>query len=257
MREFEQMEMEFFVPPGEDDEWYRYWIERRLQWYVDLGVRRERLRVRAHAEDELAHYSTGCSDIEYEFPFGWSELEGIAKRTDFDLKRHAEHSGKDLSFFDEATKQRYVPHVIEPAAGVDRAAMTLLVDAYDEETIRDEESGKEDQRTVLRFHPRIAPMTAAVFPLVKKEGMPELAREIRDRLAAAGVRAIYDEKGAVGRRYRRQDEIGTPWCVTVDGETLADGTVTVRDRDSMRQERIARDELIAWIAGRMAGWQRT
>jgi glycyl-tRNA synthetase len=249
------MEMEYFVPPEEDERWYDYWVQRRLEWYVDHGMRREKLELRVHADDELAHYSTGCTDIEYEFPFGMSELEGIAKRGNYDLTAHAKGSGKDLSYFDESEKKRYVPHVVEPAAGCDRAAMAFLIDAYEEE-ILPEKNGKSDVRTVLHFHPRIAPMTVALFPLVKKEGMPDRAKEIQMALQAAGVRTFYDEKGAIGRRYRRQDEVGTPWCVTVDGETMADGTVTLRDRDSMEQIRMPADALVSSIAERIAGWQR-
>jgi glycyl-tRNA synthetase len=255
-REFEQMEMEYFLPPGDDEQWYEYWIKERHDWYVRFGVRPEKLRLRKHDDDELAHYSTGCTDVEYEFPFGWSELEGIAKRGCFDLTQHAEGSGKDQSFFDEAKKERYVPHVVEPAAGCDRAAMTFLVDAYDEEKLVDEKSGKEEVRTVLHFHPQIAPTTTAVFPLVKKEGMPEKAKEIQVMLQEAGISSFYDQKGAIGRRYRRQDEVGTPWCLTVDGDTLSEGTVTIRDRDSMKQDRCPMQELVPAIRERMRSWKR-
>ncbi|MBK8978689.1 MAG: glycine--tRNA ligase [Planctomycetes bacterium] len=255
-REFEQMEMEFFVPPADEDRWYEYWVEQRFRWYVDNGVRPDRLRKRPHAEDELAHYSSGCTDVEYLYPFGWGELEGIAKRGSYDLTAHAKGCGKDLSFFDEATKQRYVPHVVEPAAGCDRAAMTFLVDAYDEETVTDE-GGKSEVRTVLHFHPRIAPITVAIFPLVKKAGMPERAKEIQATLMDAGLRTFFDEKGAIGRRYRRQDEVGTPYCVTIDGDTVErDGTVTVRDRDSMAQDRVQPAELVAFIRDKMKAWRR-
>lgn len=255
-REFEQMEMEFFVPPGEDDRWYEYWVEARRQWYIDLGLREEHLRIRAHADDELAHYSTGCSDVEYLFPWGWDELEGIAKRGNFDLTRHSEHSGNKLSFYDEDSKQHYLPHVVEPAAGVTRTAMAFLIDAYEEQELGPDKKGKMDLRTVLHFHPHIAPMTVAVFPLVKKEGMPELADEIEETLRLGGLRTFYDQKGAIGRRYRRQDEIGTPWCVTVDGTTLEDGTVTVRDRDSMEQLRVPKDELLPWFQARIRDWKQ-
>ena len=254
-REFEQMEMEYFVPPEEEDRWYDYWVKERLEWYVQLGMRREKLSLRVHDEEELAHYSTGTTDIEFEFPFGVSELEGIAKRGCFDLTQHSEASGKDLSFFDEGDKKRYVPHVVEPAAGCDRAAMAFLVDAYDEEEVPGK-GDKTETRTVLRFHPRIAPITVAVFPLVKKEGMPERAKEIQLALQDAGLRTFYDQKGAIGRRYRRQDEVGTPWCLTVDGDTLADGTVTVRDRDSMQQDRVPAVELEAHLRDRVNAWQR-
>ncbi len=255
-REFEQMEMEYFIPPGEDDQWYKYWIEARHMWYIDLGVRPEKLSLREHTPDELAHYSPACTDVEYEFPFGWSELEGIAKRGCFDLTQHSEATGKDLSFFDEAKKERYIPHVIEPAAGCDRAAMTFLVDAYEEESLEKEGDGKDEKRTVLHFHPRIAPMTTAVFPLVKKEGMPEKAKEIQQMMQEAGVRCFYDQKGAIGRRYRRQDEVGTPWCLTVDGDSLTENSVTIRDRDSMVQERCAIGELVEAIKERMQTWRR-
>ena len=254
-REFEQMEMEFFVPPEEEDKWYQYWVEKRMNWYVDHGMRRDKLTLREHDSDELAHYSTGCTDVEYDFPFGTSELEGIAKRGSYDLTAHAKGSGKDLSFFDESEKRRYVPHVVEPAAGCDRAAMAFLVDAYDEEKIEGK-GGKTDTRTVLRFHPRIAPITVAVFPLVKKEGMPERAKEIQTSLQGAGLRTFYDQKGAVGRRYRRQDEVGTPWCVTVDGDTMQHDTVTIQDRDSMQQVRVPVDELVGGFHERVASWKR-
>jgi glycyl-tRNA synthetase len=249
------MEMEFFVPPEASDTWYEYWVAARKQWYIDHGMRPEKLTLRVHGDDELAHYSTGCTDVEYEFPFGMSELEGIAKRGCFDLTAHAEGSGKDLSFFDEAEKRRYVPHVVEPAAGCDRAAMAFLVDAYDEEELPGKD-GKVDVRTVLHFHPRIAPITCAVFPLVKKEGMPERAQAILKTLQDAGLKTFYDQKGAIGRRYRRQDEVGTPWCVTVDGDTLADGTVTVRDRDSMEQVRVPADDLVGEVMRRIRDWTR-
>ncbi len=256
MREFEQMEMEFFVPPAEDEKWYEYWVAERLRWYVDLGVDPEKLRLRPHGEDELAHYSAGCTDVEYLFPFGWSELEGIARRTDYDLKRHSEASGTRLVFWDEETKERYTPYVVEPAAGVDRAAMTFLVDAFEEQELGVDKKGRPDTRTVLHFHPRIAPITVAVFPLVKRDGMPERADEIEADLRAEGFRTFYDEKGAIGRRYRRQDEIGTPWCVTVDGRTLEDGTVTLRDRDSMEQERLPATELSARLREALRNWSR-
>ncbi len=250
-REFEQMEMEFFLPPGDDEKWYEYWVKERFGWYSRFGVRPEKLRLRVHADDELAHYSTGCTDVEYEYPFGWGELEGIAKRGNFDLTQHSQGCGKEQSFFDEEKKQHYIPHVVEPAAGCDRTAITFLIDAYEEQQI-----GEGDVRTVLHFHPLIAPVTAAVFPLVKKEGMPEKAEAIVRALRGAGIRTAYDEKGAIGRRYRRQDEVGTPWCITVDGETIQNGTVTVRDRDSMQQERVPADDLEQELRRRMAAWKR-
>jgi glycyl-tRNA synthetase len=244
-REFEQMEMEFFVPPAEAQQWFEYWQQARYDWYVELGIRPDHLVLRAHEADELSHYSSSTSDIEYLFPIGWSELEGIASRGDFDLKAHAAHSGEKLEYFDQATGERYVPHVIEPAAGADRAALAFLVDAFDEEEVAGE------QRTVLRLHPRLAPVKAAVLPLVRKDGQPEVAREI-----VAALRPIlaveYDEGGSIGKRYRRQDEIGTPWGVTVDHQTLEDRTVTVRDRDSLAQDRVAIDDLPGILTGRLA-----
>jgi glycyl-tRNA synthetase len=230
-REFEQMEMEFFVPPDQADHWYQEWIGIRERWYTELGLRPDHLRIRPHDADELSHYSSGTSDVEYLFPIGWSELEGIANRGDFDLKAHTAHSGEKLEYFDQQTKERYVPHVIEPAAGADRATLAFLVDSYEVEEVE----GR--QRTVLRLHPRLAPVKVAVLPLVSKEGLPEKAREVfaalRKRLPAE-----FDEGGSIGKRYRRQDEIGTPWGVTVDFDTMQDDTVTLRDRDSLEQVRI-------------------
>ncbi|GAB4150875.1 MAG: glycine--tRNA ligase [Planctomycetota bacterium] len=254
-REFEQMEMEFFLPPGEDDKWYSYWVDERFRWYTSYGIRREKLRLREHAQDELAHYSTGCTDVEYEYPFGWGELEGIAKRGDFDLRQHSMGCGKEQSFYDEEKKQHYIPHVVEPAAGCDRTAITFLIDAYEEQILSGGD-GVQDVRTVLHFHPLIAPVTVAVFPLVRKEGMPEKGREIVARLRESGIRTAYDEKGAIGRRYRRQDEVGTPWCVTVDGQTMRDGTVTLRDRDSMEQVRTPVEEVEALLKVRIREWKR-
>ncbi len=244
-REFEQMEMEFFVPPAEADQWYRYWIDERERWYTDLGLRPDHLMVRPHESDELSHYSSGTSDIEYLFPIGWSELEGIANRGNFDLSAHAEHSGEKLEYFDQGSGERYVPHVIEPAAGADRATLAFLVDAYDEEEVAGE------TRTLLKLHPRLAPVKAAILPLVRKDGQPELAREVHAALSPL-MQTEYDEGGSIGKRYRRQDEIGTPWCVTIDHESLENRTVTVRDRDSLAQERIAIDELPALLAARLA-----
>jgi len=245
-REFEQMEMEFFVPPAEAQQWYAYWKEERLRWYVRLGIREENLRLREHESDELSHYSSGTADVEYLFPIGWSELEGIANRGDFDLTQHTQFSGEKLEYFDQQTKERYVPHVIEPAAGADRATLAFLVDAYAEEQVEGE------RRTVLKLHPRLAPVKAAVLPLVRKDGQPELARKLFEDLRGT-VQAEYDEGGSIGKRYRRQDEIGTPYCVTVDHQTLADGTVTLRDRDSLEQERLPADGLRGELARRLAG----
>jgi glycyl-tRNA synthetase len=244
-REFEQMEMEFFVPPAEAPQWYEHWKQARNEWYTELGIRPDHLRMREHERDELSHYSSGTADVEYLFPIGWSELEGIANRGDFDLSAHATHSGEKLEYFDPNTKERYVPHVIEPAAGADRATLAFLVDAYDEEEVEGE------TRTVLKLHPRLAPVKVAVLPLVKKDGQPQVAREIHENLRRA-FQTEYDEGGSIGKRYRRQDEIGTPWCVTVDHQTLEDNTVTVRDRDSLAQDRIAIDDLRAELAKRLA-----
>jgi glycyl-tRNA synthetase len=244
-REFEQMEIEFFVKPGEDEQWHQYWKQTRFDWYLKYGLNPERLRLREHGKDELAHYAKGCADVEYEFPFGWSELEGIANRSDFDLKQHAEFSGKDLSFFDEESRERFVPYVIEPSAGVGRPLLAFLVDGYDEDVVQDE------VRVVLRLDPRLAPVKAAVFPLMRKDGQPEKAQAIRDVLKQHFAVA-YDQAGAIGRRYRRQDEIGTPFGITVDHETMKDDTVTVRERDSMQQVRMPVDRLVDELRARLA-----
>jgi glycyl-tRNA synthetase len=243
--EFEQMEIEYFVPPAEAPEWHGRWMDDRMRWYTDLGIRPDHLRLREHGPDELSHYSSATSDIEYLFPMGWSELEGIANRGDFDLRRHAEFSGEKLEYVDTASGDRYVPHVIEPSAGADRAMLAFMVDAYDEEEVE----GR--QRTVLRLHPRLAPVKVAVLPLVNREGMPELAREIYEDLRTR-MPAEYDSGGSIGKRYRRQDEIGTPWGVTVDGQTLEDRTVTLRDRDSLEQSRVAIGDLGAELERRLA-----
>jgi glycyl-tRNA synthetase len=225
------MEIEFFVPPAEAEQWHKRWLDDRMRWYTDLGIRSDHLRLRPHDADELSHYSAATSDVEYLFPMGWSELEGIANRTDYDLKRHAEFSGEKLEYVDTATGERYVPYVIEPSAGADRATLAFMVDAYDEEEV----AGRK--RTVLRLHPRLAPVKVAVLPLVSRDGMPEKARAIYEELRER-VPAEFDEGGSIGRRYRRQDEIGTPWGVTIDGETMKDDTVTLRDRDSLEQVRV-------------------
>lgn len=236
-REFEQMEMEFFCHPSEAEKWFQFWKEERYGWYLKYGIKKERLHLREHAKDELAHYAAGCADIEYDFPFGCAELEGIANRTDYDLKRHSEFSKKDLSYFDQGLNQRYFPHVIEPSAGADRATLAFLVDAYEEEA----------ERTVLRFHPKIAPIKVAVFPLVNKDGMPEMADKIFGTLKKKW-NSFYDDKGAVGRRYRRQDEAGTPFCITVDGESAKDQSVTIRHRDSMSQDRVGLDKIAEYLS---------
>jgi glycyl-tRNA synthetase len=247
-REFEQMEMEFFVPPAEAETWHRYWLDARHDWWTRLGIRPDHLRLRAHEPDELSHYSSATSDVEYLFPIGWSELEGIANRGDFDLSQHAKHSGQKLEYVDTASGDRYVPHVIEPAGGVDRGMLAFMCDAYDEDEIEGE------TRTVLRLHPQLAPVKVAVLPLVRKDGQPELATEIHRELRGR-MQAEYDAGGAIGRRYRRQDEIGTPWAVTIDHQSLEDRTVTVRDRDSLTQDRVAIDELAADLERRLrAPW---
>ena len=243
-REFEQMEIEFFVKEGEDDQWFQYWQKERFSWYLSHGIHEENLRIRVHESDELAHYAKGCVDIEYEFPFGWSELEGVANRSNFDLLKHMEYSGKDLSFFEEETKSRVVPFVIEPSAGVDRSLLAFLVDAYDE----DEAEG--DKRAVLRLDPRLAPIKAGIFPLLRKEGHPEKALEIRDHLKHH-FPVVYDQAGSIGRRYRRQDEIGTPFGITVDHQTMKDQTVTLRDRDLMTQVRVPVAGLVEEIRNRI------
>ncbi|MFT4710762.1 MAG: glycyl-tRNA synthetase [Planctomycetota bacterium] len=249
-REFEQAEMEFFCPPDEEAKWYDYWKQERFNWYVELGVNPDKLRMRDHDSNELAHYSTACADIEYLYPFGWGELEGIACRTDFDLKRHSEASGSKLMYFDPQTKERYTPFVIEPAGGINRMALTFLIDAYEEEQL------EKDIRIVLKFHPEIAPVTCAVFPLVKKHGMPEKAHEVEALLRTTGWNTFYDEKGAIGRRYRRQDEDGTPFCITIDGDTLENNQVTVRHRDSMEQETVEIANLVGYIANAIQSWKR-
>jgi glycyl-tRNA synthetase len=238
--EFEQMEMEFFVPPAEAPEWHEHWMQARLDWYVQLGVDRERLRLRAHGADELSHYSEATSDIEYLYPIGWSELEGIANRGDFDLTQHAKVSGEKLEYFDQQSGERYVPHVIEPAAGVGRTVLALLCDAYDEDEIGGE------RRTVLRLDPQVAPVKVAVLPLLRKDGHPEKARAIYEELRRH-VSSEYDAGGHIGKRYRRQDEIGTPLAITVDHQTLEDDTVTLRDRDSLSQDRVPVAELVARV----------
>ncbi len=276
-REFEQMEIEFFCHPDSSNQWYQYWRDRRMKWYVDLGLAGDRLQLREHDPEELSHYSTGTADIEYAFPFlppgEYGELEGIAHRGDFDLRSHMEGkldektcplelekgpdgkpkwkgSGRDLTYRDDLTGERYTPHVIEPSAGADRATLAFLCEAYTEDEAPDEK-GVMKPRTLMKFNPRLAPIKAAVFPLVKKDGMPEIAREIY-RALKPHFNVFYDEKGAVGRRYRRQDEAGTPYCITVDSQTLQDKTVTIRDRDTLEQWRVKMDDCVAEIRQRLA-----
>ena len=244
-REFEQMEIEYFCRPNEAPKWYEYWRNARFQWYVGLGLRSARLRLRDHEPQELAHYAAACADVEYEFPFGISELEGIGNRTDYDLSRHQEFSGRDMTYFDDQTKQRFIPYVIEPSGGIDRAALAFLCEAYTEDTAPDEH-GRPQPRTLMRFHPRLAPVKVAVFPLVNRDGMPDVAAGIYHAVQGH-LAAFYDDKGAIGRRYRRQDEAGTPFCVTVDGQTLQDQTVTIRDRDSLKQDRINQSGILDYV----------
>ena len=237
-REFEQMEIEFFCKPGTDEEWYEYWVAERFNWYIRFGIRKENLRTRPHDEDELAHYALACKDVEYNFPIGWSELEGIANRTDFDLKQHQEYSGKDLKYFDEDTREKYIPYVIEPSGGVDRTTLAFLADAYREEEV------KGRKRVFLALHPFMAPVKAAVFPLLKnKPELVEIAKKLTSDLKKRFY-TVYDDTAAIGKLYRRQDEIGTPFCITVDVDTLDDQAVTIRDRDTMEQERISLDKVM-------------
>jgi len=243
-REFEQMEMQYFVNPNEDKKWYEYWKSARLEWYKSLGMTSTKLRYHDHPVNKLAHYAKDATDIEYEFPFGWGEIEGIHNRTNFDLTQHEKFSGKSLKYFDDESKEKYVPFIIETSAGASRSFMAFLIDAYYEEEVNGE------MRSVLRFHPKLAPIKAAIFPLVNKDGMPEAAREIEKDLRR-NFKVFYDDKGAVGRRYRRQDEAGTPFCITVDTQTMEDKTVTVRDRDTMVQERVAIDQLTRYLSDKL------
>jgi glycyl-tRNA synthetase len=248
-REFEQMEMEYFVEPGTDDEWFEYWVNERLQWYVDLGINKEKLRLRPHESDELAHYAKAASDVEYEFPFGWQEIEGIANRTDFDLKAHEQASGEDLTYFDQEQDRRYLPYVVEPAAGVDRVLLTALVDAFREEEAPTAKGGTE-KRTYLALHRDLAPTKVAVLPLSRNERLAPDARGVFDLVKQTWM-CDFDDAGSIGRRYRRQDEVGTPFCVTVDFDTLEDRQVTVRERDSMTQDRIPVENLVGYLAERL------
>ena len=253
-REFEQMEMEFFVAPGTDEKWHQYWIEARTDWYVDLGLSRDNLRHFEHPKEKLSHYSKRTVDIEYRFGFTgseWGELEGIANRTDFDLKTHCEHSGVDLSYFDQATGERWIPYVIEPAAGLTRSMMAFLIEAYDEDEAPNTKGGV-DKRLVLRLDHRLAPVKAAVLPLSRNEQLSPKARDLAAELRRHW-NVEFDDAQAIGRRYRRQDEIGTPFCITVDFETLEDQAVTIRERDSMNQERVALDKVAGWLASRLLG----
>ncbi len=253
-REFEQMEMEYFVEPGTDEEWHQYWIDTRTDWYVDLGLARDNLRHYEHPAEKRSHYSTRTVDIEYRFGFSgseWGELEGIANRTDFDLKTHTEHSGQDLSYFDQAKNERWVPYVIEPAAGLTRSLMAFLVEAYAEDEAPNTKGGV-DKRTLLRLDPRLAPVKAAVLPLSRHEDLSPVARDLAAELRKAW-NVEFDDAGAIGRRYRRQDEIGTPFCITVDFDSLEDQAVTVRHRDTMEQERVSLDKVTTYLAGHLSG----
>ena len=250
-REFEQMEMQFFINPAEDEKWFEYWKEARIEWFVRYGINREKLNIKIH--DKLAHYAKAAVDIEFEFPFGFGEIEGIHNRTDFDLKRHSEYSGKKMEYFDDLTKQRFIPFVIETSAGASRSFMAFLINAYDEEEVVKENSDgtkSSETRTVLHLHPALAPIKVAVFPLVNRDGMQEIAHNITEDLRSQ-FRVFYDDSGAVGRRYRRQDECGTPYCVTVDSETLQNGSVTIRERDTMEQVRMNKDKIIEFITGKI------
>ncbi len=254
--EFEQMEMQFFVKPGEDEKWFDYWREQRWNYYVNkLGINPDSIRWHQHGEGELAHYAKDAYDIEFDFPFGFSELEGVHNRTDFDLGRHSEYCGKEINYLEEETKERYIPYVIETSAGLTRSVLMILSDAYEEEDLGVDSKGNPDSRTVMRFHPNIAPITVAVFPLVKKDGLAELARGIEEDLRD-DFTTFYDQSGAIGRRYRRQDEIGTPFCVTVDYDSKEDKTVTLRMRDSMEQVRVGIDELVPTIKKAIKDYKR-
>ena len=243
--EFEQMEMEFFCEPGTDDTWLDYWKNARMQWWQKFANDPSKFRLRAHEPDELAHYAKGCYDIEFLYPWGWGELEGVANRTDYDLQKHAKYSGSKLEYFDPVERKRYTPFVIEPAAGATRGVLSYLIDAYFEEEV--ETAKGTNIRTVLKLHPQLAPVKVAVLPLVKKNGMPEKARDVVEAFFHRGINASYDAQHAIGKRYRRHDEIGTPWCLTIDGQTMDDGTLTLRDRDTMEQRRISVDGAVAEI----------
>jgi len=245
-REFEQMELEYFVKPGTDEHWLDYWVKERFNWYIKLGIREENLRLRQHSKEELAHYAKGCYDIEYLFPMGWSELEGIANRSDYDLTQHAKYSGKDLRYYDGESKERYIPYIIEPSGGVDRSVLALLIDAYREEIVEGE------TRVVLRLQPSLTPMKAAILPLSKNERLTPLAKKVYAQLCPSFM-TCYDDSQSIGRRYRRQDEIGTPFCITIDFESLEDNQVTIRERDSLAQIRVPIEELEKTLAAKLSG----
>lgn len=258
LREFEIAEIEYFVKPGEDDQMFDAWLMEWKQFLLDLGLPEARLRRYDHPRESLAHYSKATADFEYLFPFGWGEITGLANRTDYDLKQHQEASGKKLEYFDDTTGERYLPYVIEPTLGVERVMLAVLAEAYEEiatgRSQSEQGTGNSEQtepEVVLHLHPKLAPVKVAILPLVKKAGMPEKALELRTELTKAGIVTAYDPSGSIGRRYRRQDEIGTPWCVTIDGETVEQGTVTIRDRDTMAQDRIPASELVSWIQAKL------
>ena len=253
MREFEQMEMQYFVKPGTDSEEYERWKQERMAWHKNIGIRPSKLRFHDHPEDKLAHYAKEAVDVQYEFPIGWQEVEGIHNRTDFDLGAHQKFSGKKMEFFDPHSQERYIPYVVETSIGLDRTLLMVLCDAYREEEVPGEKEGSVETRTVLKMHPKLAPVTAGVFPLIKKPELQELARKIQDDLAE-DYKVQYDEKGSIGKRYRRLDEAGTPFCITIDFDGLEDQTVTIRDRDTMKQERIAVDKVGEVIRSRMKQW---
>jgi len=245
MREFEQMEMQYFVKPGEELDWYEQWKERRMEWHQSLGIDPSNLRF--HDHDQLSHYANAAVDVQYNFPIGWKEIEGIHSRTDYDLSRHEEYSGKKMSYYDPWEEERYTPYVVETSVGLDRTIFMLLCDAYYEEEV------KGDTRSVLQFHPKVAPVRAAIFPLMDKKGLPDIARDIEEDLSQH-FNVLYDDRGSMGKRYRRQDEAGTPYCITVDFDTLDDQQVTVRDRDTMEQDRVAIDQLATYIFDHTRNW---
>jgi len=245
-REFEHMELEYFVKPGTDEYWLDYWVKERLEWYIKLGIRKENLRLRQHGKEELAHYAKDCYDIEYLFPMGWSELEGIANRGDYDLTQHAKYSGRDMSYYDSESNERYIPYIIEPSGGVDRSVLALLIDAYHEEVVEGE------TRVVLRLQPSLAPMKAAVLPLSKNERLTPLAKKVYAQLCPSFM-TCYDDSQSIGRRYRRQDEIGTPFCITIDFQSLEDNQVTIRERDSLAQIRVSIEELEKTLEAKLSG----
>ena len=249
-REFEQMEMEFFVEPGSDERWFEYWLQARLDWFLELGVRRESLRLRPHEAEELAHYAKAATDIEYEFPFGWAELEGVANRQDFDLRQHQEFSGEDLTYYDQENDRRYLPFVVEPALGVERAVLVFLLDAYRVDEAPSAK-GEMEKRTMLALHRSLAPIKVAVLPLSRNEALVPEAKRVHDLVKGRWMTS-YDDAGAIGRRYRRQDEVGTPFCVTVDFDSINDRAVTVRDRDTMAQDRVSIDKLVDFLEGKLS-----